>query len=89
MTDWKQEISPQQPPELQVIGNNLYMERKNIREVEVHPIDEGQEPYTQWESDSREITFDEYHMLKSIEAIDTQAAIDDYTLQLIQEGVIG
>lgn len=87
MTDWKKEISSQQLPELQVIAPEVYMERRNIHEEQVEM--EGEEPYTQWVSDSREITFSEYNMLKSIEEIDTTEAIDNYTLQLIEGGVIG
>ena len=37
---------------------------------------------------SREITESEYEMLKSIEEIDTTAAIDAYTEELIKEGMI-
>lgn len=44
--------------------------------------------YTDWVCMSREISESEYQMLKSIEAIDTQDAIDAYTEQLLEEGVI-
>lgn len=37
---------------------------------------------------AREIGVSEYEMLKSIEAIDTTKAIDAYTLQLIEEGLL-
>ena len=37
---------------------------------------------------SREITFSEYQMLASITEIDTSKAIDDYTMQLIEQGVL-
>jgi hypothetical protein len=30
----------------------------------------------------------EYQMLQSIEEIDTQKAVDDYTMQLMEEGVL-
>jgi hypothetical protein len=37
---------------------------------------------------SREITVSEYHMLEAIGEIDTQKAVDDYTIQLMEEGVL-
>lgn len=37
---------------------------------------------------SREITTSEYEMLRSIEEIDNAKAIDEYTMQLIEEGVL-
>ena len=44
--------------------------------------------YTTWDCECREITVSEYNMLRSIEAIDTSKALDDYTMQLIEEGVL-
>lgn len=44
--------------------------------------------YTDYVCESREVTVSEYEMLKSIEDIDSQKAIDAYTLQLMEEGVI-
>ena len=44
--------------------------------------------YTDWECDSREITVSEYQMLESIKQINTDKAIDDYTAQLIEEGLL-
>ena len=49
---------------------------------------EGMEAYTDWECDSREITVSEYQMLESIKQINTDKAIDDYTAQLIEEGLL-
>ena len=37
---------------------------------------------------SREITVSEYQMLESITQISNEKAIDEYTLQLIEEGVL-
>ncbi len=89
MKDWTQERCSSQPDELQVIAPGVYMQRRNIEEV-AHEADEaaGTEGYTEWVCESREITESEYHMLKSIEEIDTSAAIDEYTLQLMEEGVL-
>ena len=69
------------------MGPDFYIQRKNIEAVEHEATDE-QEAYTDYECDSREITMSEYQMLESIEEIDTAKAIDEYTLQLIEEGVI-
>lgn len=89
MKEWKQEICATQPDELQLISPNTYIERRNIEEVE-HEADEvtGMEAYTDWKCESREISVSEYQMLKSIEAIDTAEAIDSYTLQLMEEGLL-
>ena len=89
MKAWKEERCSERPEELQDIGGGLYMERRNIREVH-HEADEtaGVEEYTDFVCESREIEQSEYQMLKSIEAIDTQDAIDAYTEQLLEEGVI-
>lgn len=89
MKAWKQERCSEQPEELQDIGGGLYIERRNIR-AEKHEADEtlGIEEYTDFVCESREISVDEYNMFKSMEEIDTQAAIDDYTEQLIEEGLL-
>ena len=89
MKAWKQERCSEQPEELQDIGGGLYMERRNIT-AENHEADEaaGVEAYTDYVCESREISQDEYHMLKSVEEIDNQAAIDNYTEQLIEEGLL-
>lgn len=89
MKAWKQERCSEQPEKLQDIGGGLYMERRNIT-AENHEADEaaGVEAYTDYVCECREITQDEYHMLKSMEEIDTQAAIDNYTEQLIEEGLL-
>lgn len=65
------------------------MQRRNIEKVE-HEADKeaGAENYAEWVCESREITVSEYEMLKSIEEIDTTQAIDAYTLQLIEEGLL-
>lgn len=74
---------------MQLIASDTYIERKNIEKVE-HPADEtaGTEAYTEWVCKSREIGVSEYEMLNSIEEIDTTKAIDAYTLQLIEEGLL-
>lgn len=44
--------------------------------------------YTDYECESREISVSEYEMIKSVEQINTDKAIEDYTLQLMEEGVL-
>lgn len=44
--------------------------------------------YTDYVCESREITESEYEMLKSIEEISTEKAIDEYTLQLMEGGLL-
>ena len=89
MKAWKQERCSEQPEELQDIGGGLYMERRNIT-AENHEADEaaGVEAYTDYVCESREITQDEYNMLKNINEHNDQEAIDAYTEQLLEEGVI-
>ena len=89
MTKWTEERCTVCPQELQSIAEGIYMERRNIEEI-THETDEatGTEEWTEWVCESREISVSEYEMLKSIEQIDTTQAIDDYTMQLIEEGVL-
>lgn len=89
MKAWKQERCSEQPEELQDIGGGLYLQRRNIT-AENHEADEsaGVEAYTDYVCECREITQSEYHMLKSIEEYNAQDAIDAYTEQLLEEGVI-
>ena len=86
MTEWTAEVCASQPDELQTIADGLYMQRRNIEEVEA--TDEDGNTYTRYECECREITASEYAMLESIEEIDTTAAIDEYTLELIEEGIL-
>ncbi len=87
MKNWQEEHCTERPEELQLVAPDLYMERRNIREVS-HEAEAGMEAYTEFVCESREITGSEYAMLKSIEAIDNSKAIDDYTMQLMEEGVL-
>lgn len=89
MKEWKEERCSSQPEQLQLIAPGLYIERRNIREVshEADP-DAGIAAYTEFICESREISVSDYQMLKSIEEINTDAAIDAYTQQLLEEGVI-
>lgn len=66
---------------------NLYIQRRNIKAQE-HEEKDGMAAYTDYVCESREITESEYEMLKSIEEISTEKAIDEYTLQLMKGGLL-
>ena len=87
MQDWKNEVSRQKPDPHELVAPGIYIERKDIKEVE-HEETEWQDAYTDYECMSREISVRDYNMLKSIQEIDSQKAVDAYTLQLMEEGVI-
>lgn len=89
MTEWTKELCSSKPDEIQTVGPGLLIQRKDIAQV-THEADEtaGTEAYTAWECMSREITVSEYQMLQSITEIDNGKAIDEYTMQLIEEGVL-
>lgn len=85
MTEWTVEYNTEQPNKLQQIAPDTYIERKNIHQEtkEFNGVE-----ITSWVSDSRRITINEYNMLKAMTEINTDKAIDDYTLQLIEEGIL-
>lgn len=87
MTEWTRESCAHKPDETQPIAPGLLIQRRNIEEVD-HPETDSNDAYTTWECESREITVSEYQMLQSITEIDTGKAIDEYTMQLIEEGVL-
>ena len=87
MKNWREEHCSSEPSELQSIAPGLFMQRKDIHKVE-HEESEGMPGFTEWVCECREITESELNMLKAIEEIDTQEAIDAYTESLIEEGVI-
>lgn len=73
---------------MQQVGPDLLIQRRDIHTVEHEATGPEEAPYTDYECESREITTSEYAMLQSIEEIDSSKAIDAYTLQLIEEGVL-
>ena len=87
MQDWKKEVSAHQPSQLEIVAPDTYIQRKDIMTVEHEATDE-RDAYTDYECMSREISFSEYNMLKSIEQISTDKAIEEYTLKLMEEGAI-
>lgn len=87
MKEWKPERCSNRPDEIQEIAPDLLIQRKEIVEVS-NPEEDGRPEYTDFACMSREITKSEYQMLLAIEEIDTAKAIDEYTMQLIEEGVL-
>lgn len=87
MKQWREEWCAEQPKELELVAPDIYIQRRNIEAVE-HEATDDMPAYTSYKCESREIGVSEYEMLKSIEEIDTQQAIDDYTAQLIEEGLL-
>lgn len=87
MKGWSKERCSEKPEELQLVAPDIYIERKDIVEVQ-HEETEEMPAFTDYECMSREISVSEYQMLKSIEAIDNQKAVDDFTMQLIEEGLL-
>ena len=87
MKQWTEERSAQRPAELQLVAPNLYIQRRNIEQQE-HEERDGMAAYMDYVCESREITESEYEMLKSIEEISTEKAIDEYTLQLMEGGLL-
>ncbi len=89
MKAWKEEHCAQRPNELQLIAPDTYIQRRNIAEVQHDANEEaGIEAYTDFKCESRTISVSEYEMIKSINDYDAQAAIDEYTEQLVEEGVL-
>ena len=54
MKPWVTEVCSSQPEELQIIGPETYIQRRNITAVE-HPEQDGTPAYTDYKCESREI----------------------------------
>ena len=91
MKQWTEERSAQRPAELQLVAPNLYIQRRNITAQE-HEEQDGMAAYTDYVCESRGLTESEYEVVKSIEEIKTDeavnAAIDEYTMQLMEGGLL-
>lgn len=87
MTQWKEEWCAELPEELELVALGIYMERRNIEAV-THEATDDMPAFTDYRCESREISVADYEMLKSIEQISNDKAIDEYTMQLIEEGVL-
>lgn len=82
MTAWfEEQCGAEKPEELQIIAPKTYIERKDLIQKTINED-------LIWFATSRKISFDEYYMLQSIKEIRTDEAIDDYTMQLIEEGIL-
>lgn len=91
MTDWKTEVcGADMPQELELVSPDTYIERKNIHFVvpEEDPVLEENQMSPHYECTSRFISVTDYNNLKSIQNLKTDEAIDAYTMQLIEEGVL-
>ena len=84
MQDWKKEVSAHQPSPLEIVAPDTYIQRKDIMAVEHEATDE-RDAYTDYECMSREISFSEYNMLKSIEQINTDKAIEEYNRRMEEQ----
>lgn len=91
MKQWTEERCSEKPKELQPVAPDLFIQRRNITEQN-HEEKDGFPEYTDYVCESREITESELAMLNSISEIQTEgavsAAIDEYTAELIEEGVL-
>ena len=87
MKEWSKERCSEKPEQLQLVAPDTYIERKDIVEVQ-HEETEDMPAYTDYECMSREISVSEYQMIQSIAEISTQDAVDAYTEQLIEEGLL-
>lgn len=87
MTEWKKEICSTQPPEVESVAPGKVICRRNITEVH-HDATDNMETYTDWECEYQIMGESDYQMLKNIEQINTDAAIDAYTEQLMEEGLL-
>ena len=87
MTEWRKTNFADVPKEIEIIGRGLYLQCRNIEQIE-HEEQDGMPSYIDWECDSREITFEEYNLISEIASISNEKAIDAYTEQLIEEGIL-
>ncbi len=85
--EWKEEHCSTRPDKKQIVAEGVLIERRNIREVH-HEATDDMLGYDEWVCESREIAMADYQIIKAVEEIDTNAAIDAYTEQLIEEGLL-
>lgn len=91
MTTWKLEVCGQDmPQELELVSPDTYIQRDLIQLVT--PEEDGERGEgavgAHYECYSRFITVAEYNQLNAIEQIETNQAIDEYTMALIEEGIL-
>ena len=104
MKEWKEvfgtEAAKPEEFDTQQSPTTVY-QRRNIREEE--KTEEDGTKVTGWKRDERELTVEEYHQMMLIQQVVTEntqeivasvtefqkgAVIDEYTMQLIEEGII-
>ena len=89
MTNWTKEVCGNElPEELQLVSPDTYIQRNNIRYVAGTFTMDEQGMGDHYECFSRFITVDEYNNLSEIKNMKAEEAIDAYTLQLIEEGLL-
>ena len=90
MTGWELECcGAERPQELQMVSPDTYIERKNIHLAEEVEDDNSMGTIgAHHECISRFITIDEYNNLSAQREIKVEEAIDAYTMQLIEGGVL-
>ena len=97
MTDWKQVRGTQTTRPLEVDTSSstktVYL-RRNIEQVEIEDS-QSEKTVTMWEYEERQMTPEEYSQYllvqESVNTITTfqkQSVIDDYTADLLKEGLI-
>ena len=86
---YKQSESRIRPAAVEEISNGRYLLRKNIREIE--RIDAGGETVKIWVYDEAVASAPEYaayQAVQSAEQLREAEIVDEYTLKLIEEGVL-
>ena len=81
--NWHEVIYDTEPAEREEI-DDLIIERRNIREEPGTSVEGG----TIWRCEERRVTQGDLDFLSAIEAISVDKAIDEYTEQLIEEGLL-
>lgn len=73
------------PLEIEKVGKDLFIIRKDIKEVE-HEADPeaGTDAYTSWEAESEIITGTELTLMKQAEAEERQSLAEDAILELAE-----
>ena len=104
MTNWRVVRGTQQerPEELDTTSSpTTVYQRRNIQEVEIKTEDE--QTVTEWQYEEKELTIEEYKnmllmesvvskntagIVESVTEFQKETVIDEYTAQLIEEGLI-
>ena len=97
MTDWKVVRGTQETEPLEVdtsLSTDTVYLRKNIEQIEVKDV-VTEDTVQMWQYEEKEMTVAEYtqylmirESTKTITSFQAQNAIDEYTMQLMEEGVL-